>query len=175
VRLVLQGHMHENERSVIQGVEYVASISVSGSWYQSGSGLERGVDGSPRGYRIVSVDGAKITHRYQSSCESRVDRQGEFYGLDKPVARETAVPLVFNCYDAPHDSAAEARLDDGLWQPMPGFAAMNEKVGLAMPHHFRLLADTTSLTPGRHTITARVRWPDGQVVEQQAELTVAEN
>jgi len=36
VRLVLQGHMHENERTVVQGVEYVSSISLSGSWYQSG-------------------------------------------------------------------------------------------------------------------------------------------
>jgi len=173
VRLVLQGHMHENERTVVKGVEYVSSISLSGSWYQSGQGFERGVDGSPRGYRIVSVDGTKVTHRYQSSCESRVDRQGEFYGLDKPVARGTAVPLVFNCYDAPHGSTAEARLDDGAWQAMPAFAAMNEKVGLAMPHHFRLLADTSALAPGRHTITARVRWPDGHVVEETAEFTVS--
>ena len=80
-----------------------------------------------------------------------MDRQGEFYGLDKPVARGTAVPLVFNCYDAPHGSTAEARLDDGAWQPMPAFAAMNEKIGLAMPHHFRLQADTSALAPGRHT------------------------
>lgn len=173
VRLVLQGHMHENERTVVKGVEYVASISVSGSWWQSGTGLERGVDGSPRGYRIVSVDGTKVTHRYYSSCESHVDGQGEFHGLDKPVARGTAVPLVFNCYDAPHGATAEARLDDGAWQPMPAFPATNEKVGLAMTHHFRLLADTTASTPGRHRITARVRWPDGQIVEQQAELTVA--
>ena len=172
VRLVLQGHMHENERTVVKGVEYVASISVSGSWYQSGKGPERGVDGSPRGYRIVSVDGTRITHRYHSSCESHVDRQGEFYGLDKPVARGTAVPFVFNCYDAPHESTAEVRLDDGLWQPMPAFAASNEKIGLAMPHHFRLLADTTTLTPGRHTIAARVHWPDGPVVEEQTDFSV---
>ncbi len=172
VRLVLQGHMHENERTVVKGVEYVTSISLSGSWYQSGQGMERGVDGSPRGYRIVSVDGTKVTHRYYSSCESRVDRQGEFYGLDKPIARGTAVPLVFNCYDAPHGSTAEARLDDGSWQPMPAFAAMNEKIGLAMPHHFRLQADTTALAPGRHAVTARVRWPGGEVVEETAELTV---
>jgi hypothetical protein len=146
---------------------------VSGSWFQSGTGFERGVDGSPRGYRIVSVDGTKVTHRYQSSCESRVDRQGEFHGLDKPVTRGMAVPLVFNCYDAPHGSTAEARLDDGAWQPLPAFAAMNEKVGLARPHHFRLLADTTALKSGRHTIAARVHWPDGEIVEQLAELTVA--
>ena len=173
VRLVLQGHMHENERAVVKGVEYVASISLSGSWYQSGKGLERGVDGCPRGYRIVSVDGTKITHRYRSSCESHVDRQGEFCGLSKPVARGSAVPIMFNCYDAPHWATAEARLDDRPWQPMSTFAANNEKVGLVMLHHFRLLADTTALRPGRHAITARVRWPDGTVVEERSDLTVA--
>lgn len=173
VRLVLQGHMHENERTVVQGVEYVASISISGSWYQSGPGLERGVDGVPRGYRIVSVDGDKITHRYQSSGESHVDRCGEFYGLDKPVARGAAVPLVFNCYDAPHGATAEVCLDDGPWQPMPAFAATNDKVGLVMPHHFRLLADTAALTPGQHAVTARVHWPDGTVVTERAAFTVA--
>jgi len=174
VRLVLQGHMHENERMMVKGVEYVESISMSGSWWQSGSGLERGVDGSPRGYRIVSVDGTKVTHRYQSSCESRVDRQGEFYGLDKPVVRGAAVPLIFNCYDAPHGATAEARLDDGAWQPMPALAAMNNKIGLAMTHHFRLLADATALAPGRHTITARVRWPGGETIEEQTAFTVAD-
>jgi 3',5'-cyclic AMP phosphodiesterase CpdA len=173
VRLVLQGHMHENQRTMVQGVEYVSSMALAGSWYQSGPGLERGVDGSPRGYRIVSVDGTRITHRYQSSAESRVERQGEFSGLDQPVARGAAVPFVFNCYDAPDGAVAEARLDDGDWQPMPAFAATNEKIGLTMPHHFRLLADTTALSSGRHALAARVRWADGMVVTEQAEFTVA--
>jgi hypothetical protein len=56
---------------------------------------------------------------------------------------------------------------------MPAFAAMNEKIGLAMPHHFRLQADTSALAPGRHTITARVRWSDGEIVEETAALTVS--
>ena len=100
VRLVLQGHMHENERTVIEGVEYVSSISVSGSWWQRGEGLERGVDNSPRGYRIVSVDGVSVTHRYQSSAESRTPSGGEFYELGNPRVASAASEFVFNCYDA---------------------------------------------------------------------------
>jgi UDP-2,3-diacylglucosamine pyrophosphatase LpxH len=175
VRLVLQGHMHENERAWVKGVEYVASISISGSWYQSGEGMERGVDGSPRGYRIVSVDGARITHCYRSSCESRVDRQGEWCGLDKPFSLGTQAALIFNCYDAPNGSTAEARIGQGGWRPMPAFAAMDKKNELAMPHHFRLVADTKALGPGRHEVVARVRWPDGTVVTEQGEFTVADN
>ena len=167
VRLVFQGHMHENERQRIGGVEYVASISVSGSWWKAGTGLERGVDGSPRGYRIVSVDGTTVTHRYQSSCESRVERQGEFYGLDRPISAGQKTSFVFNCYDAPNDSTAQARIDGGSWQPMPAYPATSVTTSdLTMPHHFRFQADTTSLSPAKHRIEARVRWPDGTTVQE---------
>jgi hypothetical protein len=174
VRVVLQGHMHENERAMVGPVEYVETVSIAGSWFKSGPGFERCVDGCPRGYRIVSVDGTKITHRYHSSCESHVDRRGEFVGLEKPVPAAKAAAFVFNCYDAPNGSAAEARIDGGPWQRMPAFAAPSAVTAdLVMPHHFRLLADTTSLAPGRHTIEARVTWPDGTVVVEQAEFVVA--
>jgi hypothetical protein len=174
VRLVLQGHMHENERAWGKGVEYASSIAISGSWYQGGEGMERGVDGSPRGYRVVSVDGTRITHRYHSSCESHVFGQGEWCGLEKPFPPGTQAALVFNCYDAPNGATAEARIDQGDWRPMPAFAAMDKKMELAMPHHFRLVVDTKVLGPGQHTAVARVRWPDGTVVTEQGEFTVAD-
>ncbi len=167
VRLVLQGHMHENERAVVHGVEYVESISICGSWWKSGEGLERGVDGVPRGYRIVSVDGTKITHRYRSSCESLVRREGEFVGLKGHAPASKTAGCVFNCYDAPNGSTAVARMDHGPWQPMPAFPAVNKSLGLKMCHHFRLLADTTALGPGKHTIEARVTWPDGTLVAEK--------
>lgn len=167
VRLVLQGHMHENERTTVEAVEYVSSISISGSWWKSGAGFERGVDNCPRGYRIISVDGQKVTHRYQSTAESQVDRRGEFYGLDHPLVASDETEFVFNCYDAPHGSVANARIDDGPWQHMPDYAAPSPATaGLTMTHHFRLLADTTELAAGPHSIDVRVTWPDGTVVEE---------
>jgi len=148
----------------------VESISLSGSWFKSGAGLERGVDGSPRGYRIVSVDGQRITHRYCSTAESCVDRQGEFLGLEKPWAAGQPLVVIFNCYDAPQGSKAECRVDQGRWQPMPPFAAINESQGLAMPHHFRLQGP--SLPAGRHAIEVRVNWPDGSVVRESGTVMV---
>jgi len=168
VRLVLQGHMHENERQTIGGVEYVESISISGSWWKAGEGFERGVDGCPRGYRIVSVDGTRVSHRYRPSGESYVDRRGEFYGLEDPLAAGRETDFVFNAYDAPNGSTAEARIDGGPWQPMPPHGVRSATTpDLTMPHHFRLVADTTALEPGEHTIEARVRWPDGTVVTER--------
>jgi hypothetical protein len=166
VRLVLQGHMHENERTTVDGVQYVASISISGSWWKAGSGFERGVDNCPRGYRIVSVDGDGISHRYQSSAESRVERIGEFYGMEKPLAATKETAFILNCYDADNESTAAARIDNGPWRPMPPFGAPSPvTAGLTMPHHFRLVTDTTALDSGRHTITVRVIAPDGKVSE----------
>lgn len=173
VRLVLQGHMHENERETVGGVEYVESISISGSWWKAGEGFERGVDGSPRGYRIVSVDGTRVTHRYRPSGESYVDRQGEFYGLENPLAAGREAEFVLNAYDAPNGSTAEARIDGGRWQPMPAHAVTSPTTSdLTMPHHFRLAADTTAMEPGEHTIEARVRWPDGTVVTERDQFTI---
>ncbi len=173
VRLVLQGHMHENERIVVGGVEYVESMSLSGSWWQASEGMERGVDGVPRGYRIISVDGAQITHRYHSSCESHVDARGEWLGLEKPIAASGPVDLVFNAFDAPNGSQAEARIDDGPWQTMEPFDAVNTKINLKMPHHFRLRLDTGDLASGDHRLVSRVIWPDGTSVVDETQLQIA--
>lgn len=57
---------------------------------------------------------------------------------------------------------------------MPPFAAVsNTTPDLTMPHHFRLIADTTSLEPGRHAIEASVTWPDGTVVTEKAMFHLA--
>ena len=172
VRMVLQGHMHENERITVGGVEYVESVSLSGTWWHGGKGFERATDGCPRGYRMVSVDGTKITHRYCSSCESRVDHRGEFMGLRDRVGAAKDTTFTFNCYDAPERSTAEARLDGGTWRPMTNIKYKSSPVD--KPHYFRLVADTASLGSGPHAIEARVTWPDGTVVVEKKTFTVVE-
>ena len=172
VKMVLQGHMHENERLTVKGVEYVETISLSGSWWAAKQGFERGVDASPRGYRIVSVDGTSITHRYVSSCESHVARQGEFVGLRKQDRPSKQAGFVFNCYDAPNESTAQARIDDGPWRPMPAWPGTR---WLKVCHQYRLVADTTGLKPGKHTIEARVAWPGGTVVTEKASFVIRDH
>lgn len=171
VRLVLQGHAHENERQTIRGVEYVTSGALAGSWFRGGEGMERNVDGVPRGYRVVSVDGSKITHRYRTSSESRVERQGEFVNLPRNVSAGDKIEVLFNCYDAPNEATAQLRLDQGPIQPMPSFIPLNAE-GLGQPHHFRQTLRTDGLSRGRHTIEVRVRWPDGTEVVERAGFEV---
>jgi UDP-2,3-diacylglucosamine pyrophosphatase LpxH len=151
-RLVLQGHLHENERTTLNGIEYVTSQAIGGSWWQSSKGFERGVDHAPRGYRIVDVEGTTISHRFVSSCESHVDAPGE---LAQPAARVTPRKktwFVYNCYDAPNDAHSKARVDEGAWQKMIRYPALNQGLHLIMPHHYLLDVDTTKLTPGGHAL-----------------------
>ena len=172
VRMVLQGHMHENERITVGGVEYVESVSLSGTWWHGGNGFERATDGCPRGYRIVSVDRDEITHRYRSSCESRVDHQGEFVGLRDRIRATKKATFTFNCYDAPSGSTAKARLDRDAWQPMTSIKYKSSPID--KPHYFRLVADTASLGSGPHSIEACVTWPDGTVVVEKKTFTVVD-
>lgn len=173
VRLVLQGHMHENERATIGGVEYVESISICGSWWKHSQNFERGVDNSPRGYRIISVVGNGLTHHYQSTAESKDNRGGTFVALQTPIRPSRTTDFVFNCYDAPNDSHAVARVDAGPWRPMSPYTVDSPATpGLTMPHHFRWVPDTTQLNPGKHTISTRVSFPDGEVVEVTQPFTI---
>ena len=173
VKLVLQGHAHENERITVKGIEFVSSISVCGCWWHSGEGFERGVDNVPRGYRIVKVRGDYISHRYVSSCESKVDRRGEFIGLGNPIIPSKSTVIIFNCYDAPNGSTAKMRIDFGPWTPMQQYTGKGDYIKMQMPHHFSLRTDTTGLTSGKHCVTANVNWPDGTIVTEATSFTVA--
>ncbi|MBW7992338.1 MAG: hypothetical protein FVQ84_20310, partial [Planctomycetes bacterium] len=172
VKLVLQGHAHENERITVKGIEFVSSISVCGCWWHSGEGFERGVDNVPRGYRVIEVRGGRISHRYVSSCESKVDRLGEFMGLDNPIIPSKSIAIIFNCYDAPNESTAKVRIDSGPWTPMQQYTGKGGYVKMQMPHHFILHSDTTGLTAGKHRLTAHVTWPDGTIVTEATGFTV---
>ena len=173
VKLVLQGHAHENERTTVKGIEFVSSISVSGCWWRSGEGFERGVDNVPRGYRIIEIREGRISHRYVSSCESRVDRQGEFSGLEDTIATSKSTPIVFNCYDAPNGSTAKARIDSDPWTPMQQYTERGGYSKMQMPHHFSLSTDAAKLTTGKHRVTVQVTWPDGTTVTKSTDFTVA--
>ena len=151
-RLVLQGHLHENERIWRNGIEFVESQAISGSWWRGGSGFERGVDGGPRGYRIVEVDGTKITHRFLSSAESRVAASGEFLHRHRCLRPRRKTHFVYNCWDAPNDARSRVRIDGGPWRPMMSHPEVHRRMGLIRPHHFLADVDTTTLATGDHTI-----------------------
>ncbi len=113
-----------------------------------------------------------MSHRYVSSCESKVDRQGEFQGLEDPIRISKNTAIVYNCYDAPNGSTAKARFDSGPWMSMKQCDEKGGYVRMKMPHHFSLSTDAAKLTTGKHRVTARVTWPDGTILTESADLAV---
>ncbi|HAK97627.1 MAG TPA: hypothetical protein DCM87_22205 [Planctomycetes bacterium] len=151
-RLVLQGHVHENERILRDGVEYVASQAVSGSWWKSGGGFERGQDRAPRGYRIVEVDGAAIAHRFVASCESRTGAAGECDREGRESLPRRHTRLVFNVYDGASWAGGTASIDGAGACPVRAIAAVDPASRAILPHHYACHADLRALAPGRHRV-----------------------
>ncbi len=60
VKLVLQGHVHIRERFDYNGVTYITSGAVSGSWWNGPR------FGHPEGYAVVEIDGDGFTWTYHT-------------------------------------------------------------------------------------------------------------
>ena len=141
---------------------------------EGGRGLERGVDGTPS--RLPDRDGRRRA-RSRIATARAANRsstsRGEWYPLDEAIGDAATTSFVFNCYDAPNGSTSEGRIDDGPWQPMPPHAMASKPTpDLTMVHHFVLTADTSKLASGEHTLSARVTWPDGTIVEESKRFTI---
>ncbi len=134
VRLVLQGHLHENERLLRDGVEYASTVSLCGRWWQAETPPERGCGDEPRGYRVIDADGDRLDHRYVSSAESRTDAEAEI--TTNRVGDKLEVWV--NVYDAAPDTQVTVACGEvtvpAVATPRPG-QVFGQPVG--MPHHFR--------------------------------------
>ena len=165
VGLVLQGHLHENNRLLHKGIEFVESISVCGTWWKSPEGQrEIGVSGEPRGYRILDVDGTKITHRYRSSAESRVGAIGEIVGCPKRLPEAKAATLQVNVFDGTNQAEVIARIDDRPVQPLRPSGDSVYFANLKPAHHWEWTIPGETLSKGRHRLTVQAKEP-GQVAE----------
>jgi UDP-2,3-diacylglucosamine pyrophosphatase LpxH len=170
VKLVLQGHVHENERILRDGVEYVATGAMAGSWWGSGAGFERGVDRAPRGYRVVEVDGAAIAHRFVSSAESHVEAAGECVRDGATLLPRRHTRLVFNVYDGASWAQGTGTIDGAAAGMVAPFAAGSGD--MLLPHHFVFDADTSALAPGAHRAGIELG-PGGAAARVEARLTIA--
>ncbi len=83
-KLILQGHLHENERIHYRGIDFITSGAVCGSWWRDVLNF----DGSPRGYQIVSVVEDEVTSLYKSTgFPLNHQLRIEAPEVDKPKAR----------------------------------------------------------------------------------------
>jgi hypothetical protein len=152
VPLVLQGHVHENERIRRGPIEFAATVAVSGSWWRATTGRELGLSNEPRGYRLIEVNGTRISHRYVASAESRTSDPGELMGLvDGQLVREHEI--VVNFYDASDSATVVGRIDNGpssRWVPATHSGTLKD---LVAAHRWRFARD--ALAPGWHDVEVR--------------------
>jgi len=157
VPLVLQGHMHENERLFEGSIEFAETVSVSGCWWRSATGRELAVSGEPRGYRLIDVQGNRVSHRYVSSAESRVSKPGELVGItDSGTGRlEAGRDLAVNFFDASNEARVSGRFDGGPWRPWTPAKIPGGVSDLTAAHHWQCPQE--QLTGGFHALEVRCR------------------
>jgi len=154
VPLVLQGHLHENERIHDGSIEFAESVSVCGSWWRAKTGRELAVSGEPRGYRLIEVDGNRVSHRYISSAESRTAEPGEFVGIENDRLAAGS-DLVVNFFDASNEASVSSRIDGGRRVPWTPARVPGKLADLTAAHHWQCSAD--HLPTGRRRVEVRCR------------------
>ena len=158
VPLVLQGHLHENERLVRGKTEFVTSISVCGRWWQAAEGREDGVGGEPRGYRRVEVKGGRVSHAYVGSAESRAAEGGEAVGRPDRLPAGRPADLLVNVFDGGPATVVRGRVDDGPWVRLDPATPVGKHEGTKMAHHWAWRVDAAALRPGKRRLA--VRWEE---------------
>jgi len=119
--VVLQGHLHENERLRDGAIELLSTGAVCGAWWNR-KGHPYNVDGSPKGYRRILVprDGP-IRSEYVSldPCCMRP-------GHATAQAAEAGLDVFVNLYDAPSSALVEVRLHENEpWQAGQSWTDLN--------------------------------------------------
>jgi len=160
VALVLQGHLHENQRSMRKGIEFVESISVCGRWWKTDpTKREHGVSGEPRGYRILDIDGSTVRHRYQSTAEARVEPIGEIVGRPTHLPADKETVLSINIFDGTADTEVSASLDEGSSVRLKPGTTERYHEDLQPAHHWQWTLPAAALRAGTHRLRVQVKEP----------------
>lgn len=155
-RLVLQGHLHENERILEGGIELVETVSICGRWWTAAEPPERGVCNEPRGYRLIEADGTQVTHRCLATAESKLPADAEFVGLPESVIAGPPLEVWVNVHDGGPATKVTLRVDDGesieLTETLYPGSIHNEPMGYV--HHWRAELPTAGWGVGEHRVEA---------------------
>ena len=104
--LVCQGHLHENETIVRDGIQFVSSVSIGGMWWIADpTGDIRNVAGEPRGWRVIEGDRSTVTHRFVAADPRHLRQVGE--------AMERDGQIWYNLFDGRPGQVVEVDSGDG--------------------------------------------------------------
>jgi len=121
VKAVFSGHFHENEKIIRNGVAFVSTGAVCGSWWDW-ENWPHNPDGSPKGYRIVTVqaDTGTVSSIYKGLGRS-VDEQLFIFPMRQLI--EDRYEIIANVFDGNERWHVEFRVAEGDWLAMEQFTA----------------------------------------------------
>jgi 3',5'-cyclic AMP phosphodiesterase CpdA len=189
--LSLSGHTHTTEHHYLGAEDGFAGpaphhhhvlTAVSGSWW-SGPYDHRGIavadsrDGSPNGFHILSVDGARYATRFQPANEPNgrqmrivldsvfhgdrkelysTYRMGELLGSPVPQTRVSATDLVVNLFDGGPRSSVEYRVGGRAPVPMQRARRPDPFVEEVFGRNEATKKPWVKAEPSSHIFTARL-------------------
>jgi hypothetical protein len=146
-KLILQGHLHENERIHYRGIDFITSGAVCGSWWRDVLNF----DGSPRGYQIVSVVEDEVTSLYKSTgFPLNHQLRIEAPEVDKPKAAK--IPIGVSVFDGTAETRVEYAINQGEWQPMAFSSTHLTYTTRSCPHYWKATVRTENLPCGAHLL-----------------------
>ncbi len=157
VKLILQGHLHENEHHREGGIHFLTTGAVCGSWWDQ-SGEMLCPDGSPKGYRIVHVAGSKVSSIYKSTGRP-LNNQLQ---IDKPVEGESVkgrFAVEVNVFDGSNRTEVAFSLDGVRWRPIRLEPSYLTDTGRACAHRWVGEADVTDRPAGTHYLQVKASDP----------------
>ena len=137
-------------------LEVVTTAAICASWWELRDFPVENFDGSPKGYRIVTVQDGEVTTRYQALSEA-------FQG---PIRAEVVVNgsgdllVSANVFDGSERWRVDCRAAGGTWQPMtclPGQATSHARL---CPHWWEALVPVQEVSAGASLVEVRTTAPD---------------
>jgi 3',5'-cyclic AMP phosphodiesterase CpdA len=116
VKAVLAGHFHENENILKDGIEYICTGAVCGSWWDWDR-WPHNPDGVPKGYRIATLDNTgSFRSRYKSLGESIDHRMSIMFEPDNRHGRFKTLKV--NVFDGSERWDVKCQANDEEWNDM---------------------------------------------------------
>ena len=157
VRLVLQGHLHENEHLWIDDMEIATTGAICGAGWDAPGLPAENPDGSPKGYRIVTVTGGEVATRYQALGEANAG------SMRAEAVRNGSGDFLVNAnvFDGSERWRVECSVDGGSWRPMTRLAGQATHLPRGCPHWWEALVSAGENAGGGSRIEVRAMAPNG--------------
>ena len=117
VKAVLAGHFHENENILKDGIEYICTGAVCGSWWDWDR-LPHNPDGAPMGYRIAALDSVGNFQSLYKSLGKSIDHQMAVMFEPDDRSRGRFRTLKVNVFDGCERWDVKCQANDEGWNDM---------------------------------------------------------